>query len=47
VTKPGLLTNIAYRTGRALRWDDERERVVDDREANRYLKRKFRKPYTL
>ena len=47
LTKLGLLTNIAYRTGRTLRWDDERERVVDDREANRYLKRKFRKPYTL
>jgi hypothetical protein len=47
VTKPGLLTNIAYRTGRILRWDDRRERIVDDGEANRYLKRKFRKPYTL
>ena len=47
LTKPGLLTNIAYRTGRTLRWDDQRERIVDDGEANRYLKRKFRKPYTL
>jgi predicted dehydrogenase len=47
LTKLGLLTNIAYRTGRSLRWDDQRERIVDDGDANRYLKRKFRKPYTL
>lgn len=47
LTKPGLLANISHRTGRRLRWDDARERIVDDGEANRYLTRKFRKPYTL
>jgi predicted dehydrogenase len=47
LTKLGLLTNIAYRTGRRLHWDDRRERFVDDKEANRYLKRDFRKPYRL
>jgi hypothetical protein len=45
LTKPGLLSNIAFRTGRRLQWDDARERFVDDGEANRYLSRKFRKPY--
>jgi hypothetical protein len=47
LTKLGLLANIAHRTGRRLQWDDARERIVDDREANRYLKRDFRKPYKL
>ena len=47
LTKLGLLSNIAYRTGRRLAWDDTRERFIDDSEANRYLSRKFRKPYTL
>ncbi len=47
LTKLGLLSNIAYRTGRRLAWDDARERFVDDRDADRYLARKFRKPYVL
>jgi predicted dehydrogenase len=45
LSKLGLLTNIAYRTGRRIQWDDQRERFLHDDEANRYLKRKFRKPY--
>jgi hypothetical protein len=47
LTKLGLLANISYRTGRRIRWDDERERIVDDAEASRLLRREFRKPYTL
>jgi predicted dehydrogenase len=47
LTKLGLLTNIAYRTGRRIRWDDQRERILHDDDANRYLKRRFRKPYKL
>jgi predicted dehydrogenase len=47
VTKPGLLANIAFRTGRRLYWDDARERFRDDGGANRYLKRKYRKAYRL
>jgi predicted dehydrogenase len=46
VTKLGLLANIAYRSGRRIYWDDEQERIRDDREANKLLSRKFRKPYT-
>ena len=46
VTKLGLLANIAYRTGRRIYWDDEHERIRDDREASKLLSRKFRKPYT-
>jgi predicted dehydrogenase len=47
LTKLGLLSNIAYRTGRRLQWDDARERFVGDDDANRFLSRKFRKPYAL
>ena len=47
LTKPGLLSNISYRTGQRLRWDDETERVIDNDDANRYLSRKFRKAYKL
>lgn len=39
------LGNAALWTGRPLRWDWEKESVVDDQEANRLLSRKFREPY--
>jgi predicted dehydrogenase len=45
VTKLGLLANIAYRTGRRIHWDDERERIVNDRDASKLLSREYRKPY--
>jgi predicted dehydrogenase len=45
VTKLGLLANIAFRTGRRIYWDDERERIVGDGEASKFLSRKYRKPY--
>ncbi len=47
VTKPGLLSNIAFRTGRRLQWDDTKERIVGDSDASRYLRRSFRKSYKL
>jgi hypothetical protein len=47
LTKPGLLANIAYRTGRRIYWDDSRERFIGDGEANRYLERRERRPYRL
>ncbi|MBL8177516.1 MAG: Gfo/Idh/MocA family oxidoreductase [Bryobacterales bacterium] len=46
LSKCGLLANLSFRTGRKLRWDDERERT-SEREANAYLGRKFRKPWKL
>ena len=45
VTKLGLLSNIAFRTGRRIQWDDQQERILDDGQANKMLKREFRKPY--
>jgi predicted dehydrogenase len=47
VTRPGLMANIAFRTGRTLEWDEARQRFVDDREANRYLSRKFHNGWKL
>jgi len=44
---PCLLANIAFRTGRKLRWDDKSERFIDDPDANHYLNREYRKPWVL
>ena len=41
------LGNIARRTGRKLRWDPVKEVFPDDADANQYLDRTRRKPYTL
>ena len=41
------LANISYRLGRDLTFDGKRERFVGDRQANRYLTRKYRKPYVV
>jgi predicted dehydrogenase len=47
LSKCGLLANIAYRTGHRLTWDDAHERIVGDKEANKYLTRQFRGPWKL
>jgi predicted dehydrogenase len=39
------LGNIAFRTGRAIRFDDKTETCLDDAEANRLLGRTYRKPF--
>jgi len=40
-----ILANIACKLGRTLTWDPEKGRVVDDEEANRLLRRPYRKPW--
>jgi predicted dehydrogenase len=47
LSKCGLLANIAFRTGRRIQWDDERERILADNDASRNLMRHFRKPWSL
>ena len=47
LTKAGLLGNIAYRTGRRIVWDDEREQIVGDSKANKMVTRHYRKPWKL
>ncbi|MFN7925976.1 MAG: Gfo/Idh/MocA family oxidoreductase [Bryobacteraceae bacterium] len=47
LSKAGLLANISYRTGRKIHWDEGKERITGDQDANRYLARNFRKPWKL
>src|SRR5262249_7968006 len=42
-----LLGNIAYRTGRKMRWNAEREEILDDRQASEFLGRQARPPWDL
>ena len=41
------LGNIAFRTGRKIRWDAEREEIIDDPKASELLDRPARKPWNL
>jgi hypothetical protein len=41
------LSDIAIRQGRAIHWDPVREKVIDDKEANKKLKRPMRKPWEI
>lgn len=40
-----MLGNIAYRTGRRIRWDGETERILDDPEADAMLDYAYREPW--
>ncbi len=41
------LGNIAFRLGRQVRWDAEKERMIDDAEAQKYVMRPYRAPWKL
>jgi predicted dehydrogenase len=41
------LGNISYRLGRDLTFDGQKEKFVGDREANKMLTRRYRKPYVI
>jgi len=41
------LANISYRTGRKIVWDETRQRISGDSEAQRYLTKEYRKPWSL
>jgi predicted dehydrogenase len=47
VTSWSHLGNIAFLTGRKLRWDPVRQLFPDDPEANRLLQRPYREPWRL
>jgi hypothetical protein len=40
-----ILANIAMHTGRTIQWDAAKQRAVGDDEANRLLRRTYRKPW--
>jgi predicted dehydrogenase len=44
---PCHLANIAFRVGRRVRWDAEKEEVIGDPEAQRLVGRVYRKPWAL
>ncbi len=44
-TNLSLLGMISFRLGRSLRWDGEREVILDDPEANRLMRRPYRSPW--
>ncbi len=46
-TIPVLLANIAYRTGRKLNWNGTAEQFENDSEADVYLTRTYREPWSL
>jgi len=46
-TNPGHLMNIAWKTGRTIRWDAEKEQVVGDEEANALVTKSYRAPWKL
>jgi len=46
-TNPGHLMNIAWRLGRRVRWDPQREEVIGDPEAGDLLAKRYRKPWSL
>jgi predicted dehydrogenase len=41
------LGNIAFRLGRQVRWDAEKERMIDDAEAQKYVMRLYRAPWRI
>ena len=41
------LGNIAFRLGRQIKWDVEKEKMIDDKDAQRYVARDYRSPWKL
>ena len=42
-----LIANISYRVGRELKWDGKKEQFVNDKDANKLLKRNDRKGFVV
>jgi predicted dehydrogenase len=47
MTLPMHLAVISWRLGRKLNWNSEKEKFIDDKEANQFLSRKYRKAWDL
>ena len=46
-SNPGHLMNIAWKVGRKIHWDGQKEQVVGDEEGNALVTKKYRAPLTL
>jgi hypothetical protein len=44
-TNMSLLGMLSYKLGRSVKWDGEKEVIVGDAEANKMLRREYRKPW--
>jgi predicted dehydrogenase len=44
-TASSILANLSMKLGRTLEWDAEKQQVVNDEEANKLLRRPYRKPW--
>lgn len=44
-TNMSLLAMLSMKAGRSIDWDGERERIIDDEEANQLLRRPYRAPW--
>jgi predicted dehydrogenase len=44
-TNMSLLGMLSYKLGRSVKWDGEKEVVIGDPEANKLLRREYRKPW--
>lgn len=46
-SNPGHLMNIAWKVGRRVRWDADKEQIIDDKQANALVTKEYRRPWTL
>lgn len=44
-TNMSLLGMLSCKAGRSIKWDGEKEKIIDDPEANKLLKRSYREPW--
>jgi predicted dehydrogenase len=44
-TNMSLLGMLSYKIGRSVKWDGQKEQIIGDPEANRLLRREYRKPW--
>lgn len=44
-TSSCILANLSMKTGRSLVWDEDKQRIADDEEANKLLRRPYRQPW--
>ena len=46
-TNLGHLMNVSWEVGRSIQWDGEKETVIGDDEANKFVNKEYRDPWKL